>query len=137
MGNQQKIENIDWLLSTLVSIVNQSEIQITIGITIITHGFLISGELIGGKEYFNEFAKEFTNGDESMNSIREVFSNQGDEIYNNKTESSDISKLQYIHLKNARYFHPGEKSIPTNKSILYRGRLAEVSGFTLGILSVN
>jgi hypothetical protein len=40
----------DWLLSTLNTIVNNN--NIAIGITVTINGFMISGHLAGGKEYF-------------------------------------------------------------------------------------
>jgi len=42
----------DWFLQTLVNMANNSSSTGLVGITLLTHGFLVSGDLVSGREYF-------------------------------------------------------------------------------------
>jgi hypothetical protein len=43
--------------------------------------------------------------------------------------------LDYIHLSDARFFSPGQPPIPSfGEGVFWRGRLADVCGFHIGIL---
>ena len=52
--------NQDWFLQTLVNMANSSTSTGLVGITLLTHGFLVSGDLVGGREYFKGFAEDKT-----------------------------------------------------------------------------
>ena len=43
---------------------------------------------------------------------------------------------EYIHLADARVFHPGQPGMPGN-GMLWRGRLKDISGWSLGLLAVT
>lgn len=72
---------VDGFLQSLVSIVNDESASIPI--TLSVGGLLVSGDLIGGKAYFNEFARQFKDGfrdisSETAATIEESFKRLGD-----------------------------------------------------------
>lgn len=130
-----RVDNKDWFLQNLIRIVNLG--TGTFPITLNVGGFLASGILIGGKEYFENFGTDFAGmfpPGESANNIKESIAQYGD-IYTLDKYKQE-SKIGYIHLKNARFFNTSGNPIPvSNKGVLWRGRIEEVSGFCLGLLS--
>ena len=58
-------------------------------------------------------------------------------IYDTPPEESEPKNPQYIHLLRARTFGPGGIPIPNGPGVLWRGRLTDVSGFSLGELNQN
>jgi hypothetical protein len=137
LNNENKLEPIkvekDWFLQNIVEMVNSTNIT-SIGFTVLTHGFLVSGDLIGGKEYFREFGTEMSMISTTPQDTIEAFSKIGDNVYSDENRDGDPS---YVHFKDAKFFHPNGKPIPDNRGVLWRGRISEISGFSLGKLSVN
>jgi hypothetical protein len=83
------------------------------------NGFLVSGMTISGDAYFEQLVAEFS----------ERFTD--DEIVKPKDlEEPELSPM-FIHLKDARFFHNSGAPIPGNDPVLWRGRISEVSGFSL------
>ncbi|WP_196486469.1 gas vesicle accessory protein GvpU [Burkholderia cepacia] len=129
----------DWFLQQLVTMVNGS--STSIGITLFVGGLLVSGVLIGGKQYFEDFAESFASGianpddakwyKENLTQLSNVYL-EPDGTYKKSAEPP-----HYIHLKDARTFHPSGNPIPGNGGTLWRGRIREVAGFTLGSLSIS
>jgi hypothetical protein len=126
----------DWFLQVLVDLANNK--GVTFSITLLTHGLLVSGTLVGGAKYFEGFGNEFASGfsdAESADAVRASFAQYGD-IYARKDDDSPTSgeNPMYIHLMDARFFNPGGRPIPGNRGVWWRGRLSEVSGFMVGVL---
>ncbi len=128
----------DWLLQTFVNTINLDETNSqSIGVTILTHGFLVSGVVISGREYFDLISDEITSSkrmqgkDEEIQEVKKHFNEMGIVTY----ERSKDTDPTFIHLKEARYFHPSRNPIPANNGLLWRGRISEISGFSLGILN--
>lgn len=128
------LDQPDWFLQSLVNMANKDKIEI--GLTLQVSGFLVSGVLVSGARYFEGFGEDFSQGasPESAASIKSSFAKYGD-IYEGNI--SDQPPPQYIHLKNARFFHTTGNPIPGNKGVWWRGRLFEVGGFSLGTLSAD
>lgn len=141
--NKEKKEKIaireapkeDWFLQILVNIVNKS--QLKFGITLNVGGFLISGELISGKDYFEKFGSEFASPFQgkvtksAKEKIKKMITDYGG-IYDKKQKEIDFPA--YIHLKDAKFFSTTGKPIPYNQTVLWRSRIAEIQGFILGSL---
>jgi hypothetical protein len=134
---------VDWLLQSLISIVNNESASIPI--TLSVGGLLISGDMIGGKTYFNEFARQFKDGftdisSETAATIEESFQRLGD-IYDplQKGPQGNVPLAQphLVHLRDARIYHSGASRAFSEKSALWRGRLEAVDGFSLGRLSLG
>lgn len=130
--------SVDWFLQNLVGIVNKSTLEI--GITLVVGGSIVSGRLVGGKKYFETFAREFSeawNG-ESKESIYDAFAKHGERyVQDDDEEKQNSSPPQFIHLIDSRCFLPGQQPLPTNKGVLWRGKINAVSGFSLGLLSTD
>ena len=128
----------DWFLQTLIEIVNKS--NASFGLTLNLGGILVSGDLIGGKHYFDGFGQEFASSlssdPETVKQVHASFASHsvlyvnGDGIY-----KDSLDPPNFIHLKDARFFHTSGQPIPANRGVWWRGRLAEVGGFSLGKLS--
>jgi len=133
--------NNDWFLQLLVSLVNGKS-GVSFSITLNIGGSIISGDMISGQEYFETFADSVSKGLElsGLESVaprtREAFLKFA-EIYNkDNPNDNEINKRQpsFIHLKNTKFFHPGKPPIPDGEGFLWRGRISEIGGFSLGKL---
>jgi hypothetical protein len=111
----------DWLLQMIVNTTNTNDSVHPI--TLLVGGFLVSGELVSGKRFFAEALKLDEIGKRLFPDVKE-------------DEEPPASALtSYIHLRNARVFHPAGPAVPANEAIWFRVRLAEVAGFTIGFLA--
>jgi hypothetical protein len=135
-----KSDRQDWLLENFV--LNATLLEANIGITLMVGGIVITGTLIGVKEYFREFGKLLATGHSSLssNNIIKQYEDIGLQTFQDmKTEYEEgpeivLNRLTYIHLKNAKILH-GNLLIPNGADFLWRGRLIEIDGFALGSLS--
>ena len=124
------VNDKDWFLEQLVTIVNKTEMAV--GITLTAGGTIISGELVGGKQYFEEFAETFSSSlfptdEEFRKEVKRTFEENA-KLYG--PESS--VPTGFIHVKNCRFISTDGSSIPNNKGSWWRGKLSDVTGFTLG-----
>jgi hypothetical protein len=133
----QPIGNQDWFLARLVFFANQGS---RFPITLSLRGVLISGMLVGGAEYFKKFGSDFRalgTTDEDKATLESWAANYA-EIYEASPDGNSIaSEPTYIHIMEGRYFAPGQRPIPSNAGLLWRGRLSEVDGFSLGTLIIS
>lgn len=129
----------DWFLQFLVNLVNKYGLKF--GITINIGGFLVSGNLASGKEYFEGFAKVFSSAwpdEKSAELVRDSIEKFGEEIYKERNEDdSQVPLLHYIHLENAKFFSTSGKSVPSYRGVWWRGRISEVQGFVPGSLNIS
>ncbi|MCX5542594.1 gas vesicle protein [Paraburkholderia sp. CNPSo 3076] len=120
---------VDWYLQLLVNMANERGVEM--GITLVCGGSVVSGTLISGATYFESFADAFTSAwpteDEGRNTMRDALSRPASMYGAGK---SDALGPSFIHLKNARVCTPSGSA--PNPGMLWRGRLTEVSGFSLG-----
>jgi hypothetical protein len=134
---------VDGFLQSLVSIVNDESASIPI--TLSVGGLLVSGDLIGGKAYFNEFARQFKDGfrdisSETAATIEESFKRLGDvydPIRKESQRNAPMPKPHLVHLRDAQMYPSGGSLPPSEKGVLWRGRLEAVDGFSLGRLSLE
>ena len=126
----------DYFLQRLVSMVNGGSISIPI--TLHVEGQIISGQLIGGRQYFNEWAEAFAAGsstdENDRKELRTLVASFGD-VYKPEEIEKAQTEPQFIHIRNARVYHSAGKPVPANEGVLWRGRINAVSGFNLGALS--
>lgn len=126
----------DWLLQELVSGVNRYP-EARVNLTLFTVSGMLSGTLIGAEEYFQIFAENYCRGfeaDSTTEDIRNYYASLGrPEPKADTDEPIDEAPPQYIHLKDAKHFSPSGV-IPNNEGLLWRGTIASISGFTLGLL---
>ncbi|WCN13225.1 hypothetical protein GV054_09510 [Marinomonas mediterranea] len=125
------IDSKDWFLQDLIEITNSG--KMTFDITLTVGGFLVSGTLVGGKEYFDGFGEEFSFGldGEAAEKVKSAFAKNG--LMYTETDAPAVPP-NYVHLKNARFFHTVGTPVPENRGVWWRGRVSEVVGFSLGAL---
>ena len=133
------VHDADWFLQSLVMMANGP--NVIIGVTLLVKGALVSGQIVGGAEYFKKLGKQFgiaVGMPEEEGAA--LFKSIIDKIYTkpepeDEAEGDDDPSPGFIHLKNARVFQ-GTALVPTGQAdVLWRGKLAEVDGFILGELS--
>jgi hypothetical protein len=101
--------------------------------------------MIGGKTYFDEFARQFKDGFKDISSetaatIEKAFKRLGavyDPIQKESQVDAPIPKPHLIHLKGAQIYLSGASPTPSEKGVLWRGRLEAVDGFSLGKVSLR
>lgn len=124
----------DWFLQFLVKLANKNRFELDVTLTV--GGLLISGTLVGARQYFDDlseyFASLFTKGPNSE-VIKETFKKIGDQC-TCISPSEQTETPSYIHLKNAIFSDAHGKLISGDAGILWRGRISEVQGFTPGKL---
>lgn len=135
MENSLHDPNKDWFLSTLNTIVNSNDI--TIGITIITHGYVISGHLTGGKKYFDAIGSEFSSLLNNSGKVENSFLDLASRIYNSDSEQVKNGPLSsdYIHIQDAKFYNSGGTPLSSDDAVWWRGRISQVSGYSLGVIS--
>lgn len=121
----------DWFLQQLASWANSMSIEF--GITLNTPSGIVSGTVISHQKYFIAFADSFAGAwpGESKEKLRELIAGHGKPL--SEEEESANPFINYIHLKDAQIYAPGQNPIP-QKGILWRGKISAISGFNLGRL---
>lgn len=132
----------DWLLRDFVEMANDNPAKEIMDITLLTHGVLVTGLLVSGREYFRgigeALAKATGNPDsKTAQDIKEHYIQLGNKTYDNIDKAENPYPVNFIHLKNARFFHPNGTALPGSEGVWWRGRLFEVSGFFLGSLQAQ
>lgn len=132
------ISKSDWFLQKLVQFANDYGFEF--GVTLQVGGMLVTGTVISGAKYFDEFSDSFTGGLDERLELNETFQKlftSYKSIYDvPPEESANVPPPEYVHIRNARFFQPGQRGMPeANKGVLWRGRLREVGGFNLGSFS--
>ena len=124
----------DWFLQFLVNLANKNQMELDMTLTV--GGILVSGTLVGVRQYFDDlseyFASPFDTGKDSE-MIKDTFKKIGDQC-TCISPSEQTENPSYIHLKNTN-FSDGQAKIPYgNTGTWWRGRISEVQGFTPGKL---
>lgn len=119
---------MDWLLQSVVRWSNKSDREQFI--TLHTPSGVVSGTLIPHKAYFKAFADEYlgvTTGDDAEK-LRDMIAAYGAP---SQDEEDPYDDVQFIHMRNAKFFVPGQNPMPSN-GILWRGKISAVCSFNLG-----
>ena len=129
----------------LVEAVNTLDMDI--GVTLHVAGVVISGTLISGRKFFHHIAQALREAAarhdaQAAEGLAEGFTAVADSYrlwaeHERQSDSNDdqdaIRPLTlYIHLRDAAVYAPGGPPLP---GMLWRGRLAHVSGWSLGVLT--
>lgn len=122
----------DWLLTDLIDYANAGY---SIAITLTIGGTIVTGMLIGGSRWIDEFASVMHRGlsegstADAADQVRDGFL-----AYKVMYESPLIDTQtgpSFIHLRNARLVAPGGM-VPRGEGTYWRGRLSQISGWNLG-----
>lgn len=135
MDKEEQIENMkqDWYLEHLVKLAN---LGVEIGITLSVKGTIISGKMIPNYRYFEILSEQFqTVGGELGKSLSEGSDIYAKEFKQDTEQDTALEDFQvgYIHLSGAKYFATNG-GFPES-GLLWRGKIEEVDGFTIGSLS--
>lgn len=130
-----RVDDKDWFLQTLVGMANDG---FGIGLSLNVGGLIISGVLCSGKDYFYSFGEQlgdaYRDSPDGAAEFAKSYKALGDDVYSESEENP--SPASYIHMKNAQFFSPKGDSIPSNgEGTLWRGKVAEIDGFSLGRFS--
>jgi len=99
--------------------------------------------MISGKKYFEELSDLMAQNSKAPGDVQAALSEAWKSysvIYEKPEDAPDDwqpPRVAYIHLRDARYFAPGQSPVPTNTGVLWRGKLTEVDGFSIGTMSVD
>lgn len=128
----------DWFLQSIIRLAN---LGLGIGLTVVAEGAIVSGTLIGGKQYFEELGAEIGKanylGDDGTNVLKAIGDSWialGQRYVKPADAPADWTAPEpgFLHLKNARVYIPGQPGMPSNHGVLWRGKLNAISGFSLG-----
>jgi hypothetical protein len=126
------ISPLDPFLQFFVGIANKGD-NVELNITLHVSGFLVSGTLVSRRKYLDGFIADFTRGmdEPTAAEVRERL------LELTAPTEQDMPPLpaEFIHLRDARFFHPSGEPIPKNQPVWWRGRLSAIAAFTLGSLS--
>lgn len=121
----------DWVLQSLVNLV---DLGLGMGVTLSIPGSVVSGRLVSQADYLARLTEQFrsASSDESIASVADGFEKIGEAM--ERPADAPVGwrpvPSDFIHLADARYV-VGERLTPTD-GMLWRGRISEVSGFSLG-----
>ena len=106
---------------------SEGEDPLETAVTLTVGGLLISGHVISKAKYMqhNILTEKIQEG------IEQAIAASGEEA------PSDDGERHFIHLRDARYFSPGQPPTPSNEKITCRIKLSNVSAFHLGYLDVQ
>ncbi|HEX8192343.1 MAG TPA: gas vesicle accessory protein GvpU [Allosphingosinicella sp.] len=131
-------EGTDWLLKTFVEEANARKGDF-FSITLSVGGSVVAGTLVGVSEYFRAIAKSFYSDDETPEEgtwaswLLEAAKDADDFI---DEDPERTPPARYIHLRDARIHAHGQRPLPTNEGVWWRGKLSSVDGFWIGRLRV-
>jgi hypothetical protein len=127
----------DGLLQLLIS---YSELGIETPVTLLTGGMTVSGVIVSAATYMENTGEQLSAALRSHDArLAEIVSQSFEQLKQDVEEQSRAAdeagslSARFIHLKNAKYFIPGQDGLPNNvDGIFWRGRLNAISGFSLG-----
>jgi hypothetical protein len=126
----------DWLIEKLVAMLNSGATDTALGMTLNVGGLIVSGSVIGGREYFTKFGDNMAQGmsDESQAQVADFFGAEKDWY---GPEGTMLDSPSFLHMRDARFFSSAGNPIPGNQGLLWRTRIAAIDAFSMGTLAVS
>lgn len=132
----------EWLLPGLVELAARTGLRPAVTITV--GGFLVSGELVDARTYFEALAAQVASvpagalDDEARQALTELLGRFAarDEGPGGGERSAN-AEPPHVHLLNARVFHPAGAPVPARGTLPWRVRLDAVEALTLRSLEWN
>jgi hypothetical protein len=120
----------DPILRAIVGWTTQDE-SLEMGLTLHVAGVVVSGILVSAARFFDALAEWLKS--EGAEGWAESFAGPMAEMF--REPDPNAAEVSFVHLLNARVFTSGtDKPLP---EALWRGRLSEVSGWSVGLLGVG
>ena len=126
---------LDPFLQFLVTLSNSHNISFPVTLTV--GGQLVTGDLVSRSRYFDGLADLVTEGLEEKANMMSTFIDMFRESAVPPDETPALSgdpQPEFIHLANAFVYTSDQRALPTDRSLLWRGRLSMIGGFSLGKL---
>lgn len=128
---------VDWLLAHIIGL---AERGCSIGITVNVNGLMVTGNAIGGREYFELVSQGFktanyNNATEGLGEVLESSFAQFKEMYPISKDLPEdyVAQPNYLHLKGAQFLAgPG---LTKGNGGIWRFKLTDVSGFLVGTMT--
>jgi len=138
--NLTQVENFpetDWLIVNLVETLNALDDPACMPMILSVSGKIVSGSVIGGKEYFELMAEAWAAmaGEENADGVRKKYLELA-KAYGSDAEEKP-AHIRYLHMRNARFFFANGDPIPGNRGLLWRCKLSSVDGFAYGQLEAQ
>lgn len=118
----------DVLLLTAIAMVEADE-PIEIDVTLVVGGFLISGFIVSLKTYFAHHPVS--------SEVHKVVERVEAEQITTEKGQVEPGTRNFIHLRDAKYYTPGQKPIPSNTGVYCRVQLESVLAFSFGKLTTD
>ena len=134
--------DIDWALEILVKAANTDD-TFSPAVVLSVGGAMVGGRLIGGRQFFDGLMAEIKvargEREEGGRTLFELFRQGYGEPPKSDEEAAEQLKapVSFVHLKDARYFAAGQKPIPANRGVYWRGKLSAVDAFFFGSLDTE
>lgn len=130
-------QQIDPILRFLVGVANKiDDPGFSIGFTLTVGGTLITGHLIAAPTWMDLVSEQLQSDDpeqEATQAFGDAFTKFSADLRSQHDED-DAGSPEFIHLSNAATVVTPNGFMPTNRQGLWRGKLSDVQGWTLGIL---
>ena len=116
----------DPLIEFIVKLSEGTEDPIETPITLLAGGLLVSGHVIS--------KSKFMEGNSLTDLIEKTVKEHSSDA---EDKQVDDRIRRFIHLRDARYFSPGQAPIPSNEAITCRIKISDISAFHFGYLSTT
>lgn len=131
----------DWLLQSLVALVDSAPGS-GFPVTLLVGGFLVSGLLTSASDYFDGLSGEAqADGASAVGaSMSRYFQDLKTLVEEERAKHGHdvpVHERSFFYLKDARFFNTSGKPIPSNRGVWWRGRIGQVSGFNIGLLTAQ
>ncbi|PEN15107.1 hypothetical protein CRI94_02125 [Longibacter salinarum] len=129
----------DWFLALLVDHVNEHGGSIPLTITV--GGSVVTGTLIGVGEYYERTADDLSDvfpsrADTITEALQQAGTDSVNAVKRHKEQvrkgETELETPHFLHLRNVQFLSAG----PTTETALWRGRIDDISGFSLGEATV-
>ncbi|PYZ94627.1 gas vesicle protein GvpU [Salipaludibacillus keqinensis] len=130
MSDKPMNTDVDTVLQLLIETANTK--NYSFDITLNVKGTVVTGTVIAAKDYLEKLSKEFSQEDEVEKEINDKLQSAVDAL-----EEEEEPSANYVHLEEAKLFSESGKSLPSEGSVLWRGKLNDVDGFFLGKVTAD
>ncbi|WP_416149438.1 gas vesicle accessory protein GvpU [Salipaludibacillus sp. HK11] len=124
-------DNGDPTIEYLVELCNTA--GYTFSVTLSIKGSIVTGKIIGRKQYFEEMSHLFER--DGLEVIAEGYK-EFSKVFDAEEDLEEDMKTPYhIHLKDAKYV--SSNGLFPQNGMMWRGRIKEIDGFSLGNLTTR
>jgi hypothetical protein len=123
-----KVKDAD--LVFLLKIVNK--LDASIGVTLLSKGTFITGQMISGKQYYENVVERMKQAGDAGVALSSYFTNSAENVYSPSDDSD--APTNFLHLKDVKIRSP-EGSVDTLNGAYLRMKVEEIDGHFIGAMS--